>query len=197
MDMGMGETRLAERHGIHWWALVIRGVVAVLFGILAISWPGITLAVLLVLFGLYALANGILAVIAAVGSAEGRRHWCALLITGIVGIAAGIVAFAYPGITLVALLYVIAAWAVISGIFEIVAAVSGTGDVGTRWLFGLSGVLSVLFGILLFAYPLTGLLAVAWLIGFYAIFYGFTQIVLGLQLHGFETRVRPTTAMQH
>src|SRR5689334_9691466 len=106
-----------------WWALALRGLFALLFGVLAILWPGLTLEVLVLLWGAYALADGVFAIAAAIAGAGRFHHWWALLLEGVVGIAAGVVTFLWPGITALALLFVIAAWAVVTGILEIVAAI--------------------------------------------------------------------------
>ena len=180
---------------LHWWSVVIRGIIAILFGILALVWPGLTLGVLLVLFGIFAFADGIISIISAFGSPEGRQRWVLLLLTGLAGIAAGIVTFTYPGLTVVVLLYIIATWAIVVGILHIVTALSKSGEVAPRWLWGLSGFFSVLFGILLYAEPVVGIFAVVWLIGFYALIFGFTLIILGLHLRGFGQQLRG--ALQH
>src|SRR5918911_523865 len=107
----------------NWWALALRGVAAVIFGVLVFAWPGASLAVLVALFGAYAFVDGLFALAATVrASVEGRRVW-PLLVEGVAGIAAGIVTVIWPGITALVLLYVIAAWALITGVFEIIAAI--------------------------------------------------------------------------
>ena len=195
MDINVGRGIVAPHWGLHWWAVVIRGIIAILFGILALAWPGVTLGILLMLFGIFAFADGIAAIIAAIGTAEGRKRWFLLLLVGLVGIAAGIVTFSYPGMTTLSLLYIIAIWAIVVGVLHIVAAIAAPGEITPRWLWGLSGIFSVLFGILLFAQPLAGILAVVWLIGFYALIFGFTEIILGLHLRGFGQQMR--SALQH
>jgi uncharacterized membrane protein HdeD (DUF308 family) len=185
----------AQRFGLNWWSLVLQGVVSILFGVLVIIWPAISVAVLLALFGIFALLDGIFAISAAVGTAEGRQRWWSLLIVGLIGIAAGIVTFSYPGITALALYFIIAIWAFVIGIFQIIAAITGVGDVSHRWLWAFSGILSVLFAILLFTYPAAGIAVVVWLIGFYALLHGITLIMLGFQLRGFGSQLRG--AVQH
>lgn len=176
--------------------LILRGIAAVLFGLLLLIWPGISLIVLFTLFGIFAFVDGIVAIVSAVATPEGRKRWWALLIAGLAGIAAGIVTFSYPGKTLVVMLYIIAIWAIVTGIFHVIAAIMGHNVViSNRWLWALSGALSILFGILLMTYPVVGIAAVVWLIGFYSLIFGFTEIVLGIELRSFTRGFR--AAMQH
>jgi uncharacterized membrane protein HdeD (DUF308 family) len=167
----------------YWWAVVLRGAVAALFGLLALTWPDVTLLALVVLFGAYALVDGVFALgTAAFGdrAAAGRRGW--LIFEGIAGILAGIITFAWPGVTTVVLLWLIAFWALFTGIIEIAAAIRLRREIQGEWLLGLGGVLSVLFGILLIVWPATGALALVYLIGAYALVFGVALIALGLRL---------------
>jgi uncharacterized membrane protein HdeD (DUF308 family) len=169
----------------NWWVVALRGVVALLFGLLALIWPSITLLVLVTLFGAYALVDGVFALGTAIfgRGAIGSRGW--LIVGGIAGIAIGILTFVWPGSTALVLLWLIAAWAVITGVLEIVAAVQLRREIRGEWMFILSGALSVLFGILLMVWPATGALAVIVLIGLYAIVFGVVLIGLGLRLRRF------------
>ncbi len=176
--------------GRHWWALALRGLAAVLFGLAAFLWSGITLAVLVILFGAYALVDGIFAVVAAVSTARQNEHWWALLIEGLAGIAVGVMTFFWPGITALALVYIIAAWALITGILEIVAAIRLREYIAGEWLLGLSGIVSVILGVLLMLHPGAGALAFVWLIGGYAIFFGILMIALAFRLRDFGQRFR-------
>src|SRR4051794_34974783 len=133
----------------NWWALALRGLFAVLFGIAAFAWPGITLGALVLLYGAYAFVDGVFAIAAALAGRTEGLPWWALLLEGVFGIAAGVIAFAWPGITALALLFLISAWAVVTGVFEIVAAVRLRKEIRGEWLLALSGVLSVLFGVAL------------------------------------------------
>jgi uncharacterized membrane protein HdeD (DUF308 family) len=158
--------------------------VAVLFGVAAFAWPGITLGALVLLYGAYALVDGAFAVAAAMIGRTGGIPWWAMLAEGLIGIAIGAITFAWPGITALVLLYLISAWAVVTGVFEIVAAVRLRKEIRGEWLLALSGVLSIVFGLALVANPGAGALAVVWLIGAYAIFFGALLIALGVQLRG-------------
>jgi uncharacterized membrane protein HdeD (DUF308 family) len=164
--------------------LALRGLLAILFGLAAFLWPGLTLVVLVALFGAYALVDGVFAVIAGVTAAGEDERWWALLLAGIAGIAAGLVTFFWPGITALVLVYVIAAWALVTGALEIAAAVRLRKEIEGEWLLGLSGVLSVILGLMLVAWPDAGALAFVWMLGAYALVYGVLFIVLGLRLRG-------------
>jgi uncharacterized membrane protein HdeD (DUF308 family) len=166
----------------HWWLIALRGVVAILFGIIAISQPAITLVALVWLWGAYAFVDGVFTLFAAVRAGEEGRSWGMLLLEGICGIAAGIVAFAWTGITAVALLYVMAAWAIVTGIFEIAAAVGLRKVIEGEWLLGLSGVLSIVLGVMLIANPGAGLVATVWMIGAYAVLFGITMLALAFRV---------------
>jgi uncharacterized membrane protein HdeD (DUF308 family) len=176
------EATMLEHLGRNWGWVVLRGVAAVLFGILAFAWPGITLAVLVIVWGAYALADGVLALVAAYRVRDQGKPFWSLVIVGLLGIAAGIVTFIWPGMTALLLLMFIAAWAVVMGIFQIVAAIRLRKEIENEWLLGLSGVLSVLFGVIMFAQPGAGALAVIWVIAAYAIAFGILLIWLGLRL---------------
>jgi len=176
------EATMLEHLSRNWGWIVLRGVAAVLFGVLAFLWPGITLAVLVIVWGAYALADGVLALIAAYRVRDRGKPFWSLVIVGLLGIAAGIVTFIWPGMTALVLLMFIAAWAVVMGIFQIIAAIRLRKEIQNEWLLGLSGVLSVLFGIIMFVAPGAGALAVIWVIAAYAIVFGILLIWLGLRL---------------
>lgn len=166
----------------HWWVLALRGALAILFGILAFVLPGITLYVLVLFFGAYALLDGIFALAMAFRFGSRDERWWPLVIEGVCGIAAGVLTFLWPGITAVALIYLIAAWAILTGILEIAAAIRLRKEIDGEWLLGLTGVLSVLLGIFLMLMPGAGLLAWVWMIGAYALLFGILLLILAFRL---------------
>ena len=165
----------------YWWTFVIRGLLAVTFGLVALVWPKITLIALVYLFGFYAILEGILSTIAAIIN-RGMRHWWVPLLEGLVSIAVGCAAFIWPGLTAVVLLIFIAIWAILTGVFEIWAAVQLRKEIRGEWILALTGIISILIGIILFANPGAGALAVVWLIGIYAVIFGALLTFLGLKL---------------
>lgn len=167
---------------LNWWALAIRGVFALIFGLIALLLPGITIAAFVFLFGGFALADGIFAVIAAVRAAEAHRRWWPFVWEGLFGIAAGVLTFVWPAMTALVLLYFIAAWALLTGILKIAAAIRLRKDIPDEWALGLNGAASVIFGVLLIVLPGAGAVALAWLIGAFSIFFGLMLITLSLRL---------------
>lgn len=167
----------------NWGWVALRGVAAVIFGVLAFFAPAITLATLVLLFGAFALANGILAIVSAVAHRAGEEHWVAILVGGILSVGAGLVTLFMPGITAIVLLYWIAAWAIVTGIAEIVTAIRLRKLLAGEWMLILAGALSVLFGAFLFLRPAVGALAVVLWIGAYS-------IVFGVVFIGFAFRLR-------
>ena len=177
----------------HWWAFALRGIAAVIFGILAFIWPGVTLAVLVLFWGAYALVDGILTLVAAFRT--GQDHRWLLMIEGVVGIAAGIVTFVWPGLTALVLVYIIAVWALITGVLEVIAAIRLRRVIQNEWWFVLSGILSLIFGIALVVSPGSGALALIWLIGAYAVVFGVLLLGLAFRLRGVSQRHQlPATA---
>lgn len=166
-----------------WWSLVLRGIVLIGFGAMALAWPDITLSVLIVLFGVFVVIDGILASIGAVANRQAHEHWGLSLLGGVVGIGIGIVIIAWPEITALALLYVIAAWALVIGVFAVFAPIAYRGEIQHSWLYVLGGLISIGIGIALFVYPVEGALALVWLIGIYAICLGTIVSVFGFQVH--------------
>ncbi|GCE49377.1 uncharacterized membrane protein HdeD (DUF308 family) [Thermosporothrix hazakensis] len=163
-----------------WW-VALRGIIAILFGILAIVWPGMALFVLVYLFAAYALVDGIFAVTSSFQARSYFRHWWIVLIEGIAGIIFGILTFIWPGISFIVLLTLVGGWAIVTGILEIIAAIELSRAITGEWLLLLTGVLSILLGVLLFARPVASLLAIAWMIGIYAILFGILLLVRAFQ----------------
>ncbi len=159
------------------WGVILGGIVAILFGLVILAWPGITLRALLLVFGIFAIAAGVFAILGGLRAEETRRRWLHLA-EGVVAALAGIVALAWPGITARALLYLIAAWAIVTGIMEMAGALRTRLASMPEWVLLVSGVISVVFGILLLVWPRLGLLGLVWLIGIYAIVYGIIHLVL-------------------
>jgi uncharacterized membrane protein HdeD (DUF308 family) len=169
---------VAER----WWVLLVRGIAAVAFGVITLLAPGISLYALLLLYGAYALVDGVFnLVMAGRGAARGRR-WGAFLFEGLVSVAAGIVAFAWPGITTLALVFLVAAWALVTGVAEIAAAIRLRKQIRHEWLLGTAGVLSIAFGIAIAMFPGAGALALVLWIGAYALVFGGLLIALAFRL---------------
>jgi uncharacterized membrane protein HdeD (DUF308 family) len=166
----------------HWWVFALRGAMAVVFGVLAMLWPKPTLIALVFLWGAYALIDGVLALMGAFRTKDaGRSPWMLVLI-GIAGILAGIGAFAFPGMTALILLMFIAAWAIVIGVLQIVTAIRLREEIDNEWFLGLSGLVSVLFGVLMIWHPGAGALAVIWVIAAFSIFFGLLLIMLSLRL---------------
>jgi uncharacterized membrane protein HdeD (DUF308 family) len=160
--------------------LLIRGLVGVAIGILAVAWPGLTIAVLVSVFGLYAILDGITNLILGLTRSHGRS-W-AHAFQGVVGILAGGLTFLWPGVTAVALVFFIGAWAIVTGTFEIIAAIRMRRYIKGEWLLALSGAMSLLFGVLVLAFPGVGAVTIAWLLGIYAAAAGLVLITLGLRM---------------
>jgi uncharacterized membrane protein HdeD (DUF308 family) len=175
---------MLEKITQNWWMFAVRGVVAIIFGVLALIWPGQTLQALVLVFGAYALVDGIFAVIAGIAARGYFDRWWAVLLEGVAGVVIGLLTFFWPNITALVLLYFIAAWALITGIFEIVAAIQLRRVITGEWMLILGGLLSILFGILLFVFPGTGAVSLIWLIGIYAIVFGISEIIFAFRLRG-------------
>ncbi len=180
----------------HWWALVIRGLVGVAVGVLTFIWPTITFIALVFLFAGYALVDGVLNLVAAVRAAQAHEHWMVLTIEGVVGIGAAIVTVLWPGITALALVLVIGAWAIVTGALEVSAAVKLRRYIDGEWLLALSGILSMIFGILIMIAPLAGALVIALWVGAYAFVSGAILIALGFRLRSWDRELHtgPTVA---
>ena len=173
----------------HWWVVLLRGVAAIAFGLMAYAWPGVTIAVLVIFWGAYMLVDGIFEVVAGV-----RAKWGSLVFLGVLGIAAGLVAFFMPAVAAGALVYIIAFWAIVAGVLQISAAFRLRKEIEGEWLWILSGLCTVVLGCLLIARPGAGALSLIWLIASFAIAWGILLVILAFKLKGFAGRVSARTA---
>ena len=180
----------------NWWLAALRGALAVVFGVVAFMWPGITFEVLVLLFGAYAFVDGILVLsFGLLAASDGQQFW-PLVLGGILGITLGVLTFAQPAAVALSLVYVVGAYAMVTGLLEIVAAIRLREYISTEWLLGLSGVLSIVFGVLVAAQPNTGAVALVYLFGFYTILAGITEIGLGLRMRSLRDALPTSTAPQ-
>jgi uncharacterized membrane protein HdeD (DUF308 family) len=162
----------------NWWAFVLRGIFAILFGIGALTFPGLTVLALIVLFGFYCFVDGFTSL--AMAFEADSKGW--YVIGGLVSLAAGVITFTRPGATAIALLFVIGIWALIRGVIDIVTAVQIRKVVEGEWMLALSGVVSALFGLYVIARPGQGALAIIWIIAFFALIMGFLLLGVGFKL---------------
>jgi uncharacterized membrane protein HdeD (DUF308 family) len=170
----------------NWWSLVIRGILGIIIGLITFVWPGITLTALVFLFAGYALVDGAVSLTGAVHAAQAHERWGALVIEGILGVAAAVITVFWPAITALGLVFVIAAWAILTGISEIVTAVRLRKYISGEWLLVLAGIASVIFGVLVAAVPLAGALVIAIWFGAYAFVFGIMLVALGFRLRTWE-----------
>ncbi|MFO0590556.1 MAG: HdeD family acid-resistance protein [Polyangiaceae bacterium] len=173
----------------NWWVLLLRGVLALALGILAFAWPGMTLFVLVALFGAYMLVDGVAAIALGVGARHEGRNWWEMALVGALGIAAGVVAFFWPGITALALVVIIGVAAIVRGVVEIGAAIRLRRLIEHEWLLGLAGVVSIAFGVLLLMRPGIGMLALLWWFGIWAMVFGVVAIAQSLRLLSVKNRL--------
>ena len=165
----------------YWWLILLRGIAAIVFGVLAFIWPGITLVTLVLFWGAFARVDGILALAHAImGGNAGSRWWLALI--GIAGVAAGILTFMWPGLTALLLLTFIATWAIVLGIFQIIGAIRLRKEIDNEWTLGLGGLLSVLFGVVMLIAPGAGALGLIWAIASFAIVFGVLMVMAAFKL---------------
>lgn len=166
----------------NWRLLALRGVIGILFGLIAFVFPGVTLAVLVAFFGAYACIDGAILLATGIRGSGGAGHRGLLAVEGLIGIAAGVITFLWPGITALALLYLIAAWAILTGFLEVAAAIRLRRVLRGAWLLGLSGAASVLLGMALVAIPILGFLIWIWSVGAYALASGMLLLLLAFRL---------------
>lgn len=165
-----------------WWMLALRGVIAIVFGILALAWPALTLYALIILFAAYALLGGGVWIAGAIGNRKADRYWWIPLLFGIVSVAAGIIALVYPSLTALALVLLMGANAVVSGVFDIVLAIRLRKHIHNEFLLALVGVVSLLFGFMVLMFPAGGALALVWLVAAYAILAGVLFLAVSMRV---------------
>lgn len=177
--------------GRTWWLLVLRGVGALIFGGIALLWPDLTVRVIVIVFGAFAIADGIFEIAGGIMGNNSQENRLLRILLGVVSLGAGLVALIWPDITALAILYVIAIWALIIGVMEIIAAFRLRRQIEGEWLLGLSGVISILFGIIAIIFPGAGILSLTWLVGIYAILFGAMLIALGFRLRSWFKQHEP------
>ena len=176
MDVG------ADTLGRNWWATLLRGLAAILFGLVTLIVPSMSIAALVLLFGAYAFADGVFAIVSALRGRRRHSRWGLLLLRGVLGIAAALVALFWPGLTALTLVFLVAGWAIVTGVLEISTAVVLRKQITGEWLMILAGIASVIFGLLLFVFPAAGAVVLVLWIGAYAIVFGAILVVLSFRL---------------
>ena len=175
---------MLEKFSHNWWMFAVRGVVAVIFGIMAFTRPEQTLQGLVLVFGAYAFLDGVFAIFAGIASYQYFERWWAVLLEGVAGVVIGLLTFFWPNITALVLVYFIAAWALITGIFEIVAAIQLRRVITGEWMLVVGGLLSIIFSAMLFVLPGAGAVSLVWMIGAYAFVFGISEIIFAFRLRG-------------
>jgi uncharacterized membrane protein HdeD (DUF308 family) len=176
-----------------WWTFILRGVLAIAFGVVAFVAPPATIAALVLLFGAWALVDGVFHIAGAIMDRTQNRSRLLAVLQGIVSIAAGLLALAFPDVAALSLLLIISAWAIVSGVVEVVMAIRLREQItGELWL-AIAGILSIVFGVLLFLFPTSGAITIVWLIGAFAIVFGVAMIALGWRLRGIHQRLSTAT----
>ena len=189
--MDVVEKHLVPILSRNWWLLLLRGIAAIAFGILTWIYPGLTVAVLVLLFGAYCLVDGVLGVWSAITGRKEHDDWWILLLVGLLGIGVGILTFMAPGLTAIGLLFYIAVWAIATGVLEIIAAIRLRKQIEGEWMLILGGIVSVIFGVLLMAQPGAGADAVVWLIAAYAVLFGILLVILAFKAKNFGGSLAP------
>lgn len=183
--MDIVQKQLATILSRTWWVILLRGLIAIAFGILAWTQPGISLVTLVWIFGIYTMGDGILGVAGAIAGREEHEHWVVLLLWGLISIGIGVLTFVAPGITALALLFYIAIWAIATGVLQIVAAIRVRKEIRGEWFLILGGLVSVVFGMFLMSRPAAGALALLWVIAAYASIFGVLLVILAFRARRF------------
>jgi uncharacterized membrane protein HdeD (DUF308 family) len=172
----------------NWWALLLRGIASLLFGAFTFVRPDVSLAALVVVFGAFAFVDGVFAIVSATNRKRDRAPWWVMVLQGLAGIAMGVTTWTWPGVTVLVLVYLIATWALVTGVFEVVAALRLRKQLRGEWLLALSGIASVALGVAFALFPRAGALALTLWIGAYAFVMGPVLIALSIRLHGLRPR---------
>lgn len=172
-----------------WWCLLLRGLFAIVAGVIAVAHPGLTISLLVLLIGVSSLIDGLACVFMGIGGGGEGRPWWEMILLGLIGVGFGIATFVRPEAIAVVLLTFVAAWAIVRGVIEIVAAVKLRKVIDDEWMLGLSGAVSIAFGAMLFARPIAGLLAMGTVIGIFLVFFGATAVALSFRLKGLQKRL--------
>lgn len=174
----------------NWWALALRGFAAVVFGVLTLVWPGLSLVVMIALFGAFAVVNGVMAIVASFEAHDSHLRWGSLLAVGILDLIAGGVTFFWPGLTALALLYVVVAWALVTGIMTIGASIEFHDAIPHAWLLTITGLLALVLAVVLAVDPREGVLSLIWVVGIYAIVGGISELIFAFHVHSLQHDVR-------
>lgn len=166
----------------NWWSFTLRGLFAIIFGVLALVWPGATINALVILFGSYMLVDGVFAFVAGLATSGYNSRWWSVVLEGLVGIIVGLLTFFWPGATAAAIVFLIAGWAIITGILEIVSAIQIRHEIPNEWAMIISGLISVAMGVLLFVFPTDGAVSLISVVGIFSIIFGVALMVLSLRM---------------
>ncbi len=180
-----------------WWTFVVRGLLAIAFGVLAFFAPGLGIAVLVGLFAAWALIDGVTSLVTGIGGRNRDKSWWLEILEGVVSIIAGIIALVFPVLAAEVLVIIIAAWAIVTGIFEIIAAIRLREQIRGEFWLGLAGLASILFGVILLVFPGVGALSLVWLIGSFALVFGVFLVILGWRLRGINEMAKIDAARDY
>lgn len=180
-----------------WWTFLVRGLLAIAFGVLAFFAPGLGIAVLVGLFAAWALIDGVTSLVTGIGGRNRDKSWWLEILEGVVSIIAGIIALVFPVLAAEVLVIIIAAWAIVTGIFEIIAAIRLREQIRGEFWLGLAGLASILFGVILLVFPGVGALSLVWLIGSFALVFGVFLVILGWRLRGINEMAKIDAARDY